>query len=225
MFCNLHRSFPGNTKGEYFPHHSGGLRVNLPVVFIPLVPIGNLCAEPLSAVALVGEHSPYLLGRITGIELIEPLPNRYQIVKAFVAVDAVSHGDIADAVILCESLHQCPHYKPVTTQPGMVLDNHGRNAALLNQFHHLLKTGAVKVRPRVAIIREEADVWKTVVLAIGPQEIPLILNTDAVSLLLVLLGEPVITSSDFGAVCGECAGDKGICKLVKLPHKNYNLLR
>ena len=219
---DLHRPQASHAKAEYLPHHLGRFLVHFPFVLVSFVAIGDLGTQPLSAVALAGEHRPYLLGGITGVKLVEQFPHRRHIVQALGAVDVVRNGDIPHPVVLCEPLHESAHQKAVAAQSGMVLDDDGRYPSPFHKVHHLPEAGAVKVRPGVAVIGEVPHIREMVFLAVFPQEIPLIDHRTAVTLQLVLLAQTVIASRDI-PLGGECAGNKFTVDCIVLPH-SFNLL-
>ena len=163
---NLHGAFSCNAQVENPFDDLGGFLVHNPFLFIHrvfLIPVGRIGAEVFPGVSFGPHNSPDFLAGISGVEVVEQITKRGEIVVPLVAVHAVIDGDIPNIALGKETLGIVAHFQIVPAHAGHILDNDGSDLSRLGQTDHLIPTRTVKGHPGNTIVDEKRGIGETVV--------------------------------------------------------------
>lgn len=103
------------------------------------------------------------LSVLLGVEVVEQIAERGEIIVPFVTVRAVIDGDILNIALGKEALGLVAHFQIVPPHAGHVLDNDGFDLSCLGQPDHFIPAWTVKRHPGNAVVDENRGIGETAV--------------------------------------------------------------
>lgn len=116
-----------------------------------------------------------------GIEVIEQVAERSEIVISSGTVHTIIYGDKADITARKDKFRITSHLQVIPAEPAHILDDKIFHQTLLYKGESLLYTGAVKICPGITVIGQDANVLKTMLLCISGEDGPLVCNAVALA--------------------------------------------
>lgn len=113
---------------------------------------------------------------VRGGHFIKNIANYGEIVISFGTVHRVIHGDEAHIVAGEDDFRKPADLQIVSAKSAHVLNNPSANQTLLHQGKPLLDTGAVEVRPGVAVVYQHPGIRETVGSGVAAEDASLICN-------------------------------------------------
>ena len=136
-----------------------------------------------------GSHnSPDFLAGIAGVEVVEQIAKRGEIIVPFITVHSVIDGDIPNIALSKETLGIVAHFQIVATHAGHILDNDSSNLPCFGQPDHLIPARTVKRHPGNAVVDEKRGIGETVVSRVLQKDFLLIGYAVALAVQRILLG-------------------------------------
>ncbi len=137
--------------------------------------------------------------------------------KLKTAIDTVIHGDIPHAVAGEEIFNQEAGLQVIPAQSGQVFRDHKVYLPALDGFQHPFQVGALHVQPRVAIVLIDCNNLPSLLFAVGFQHSPLVCDTGALPVKVIVLGKPAIDSRPEAA----CQYHVHACIFKSVHHNRY----
>ena len=202
------------------PDNGSRFLINQQMVFVLRVfpiPKGGKAAGKLAFLRFQQIRGMNLLGNVLAVHLVEDVLERRNVVVVPHGVDTVIHGDIPHAVAGKEIFNQEAGLQVIPTQSGQVFRDHKVYLPALDGFQHPFQVGALHVQPRVAIVLIDCNNLPSLLLAVGFQHSPLVCDTGALPVKVIVLGKPAIDSRP-EAACQYCVY---ACIFKSVHHNRY----
>ena len=192
------RAVPLHGHFENVPDDGCGLLIDQQMpVLIRIFPVAQRSDTPGEAAPACGNHvgRMHLLGDIPRIHLVEYVLEGCDLVALGLGVDAVVQGDVPDTMSGEEILDQVASLQIVPAQTAEVLCDDQVDPAQLDVPQEFLQTGPVHVQAGEAIVLVNLNNVPALSFADGCQKLPLVADAGALTLEIIILGEPAIDAN------------------------------
>ena len=137
-----------------------------------------------------GSHnSPDFLAGIAGVEVVEQIAKRGEIIVPFIAVHSVIDGNIPNVTFRKETFGIVADFQIVPSHAGHIFDDDGFDFSGLGQPDHFIPARPIKRHPGHSIINEKCRIGKTIIGCILQKDFLLISNAVALAVQRILLGQ------------------------------------
>ena len=123
-------------------------------------------AQMLSAVTFRPHDRAHFFTGIFGIEVIEQIAERCEIIVTLGTVHTVMNGDETNIIAWKNQFRVLSYLQIVSTEAAHILDDEGFNQSLFHKGKCFLDAGTIEVRPGITIIHENPDVDEPVFLCV-----------------------------------------------------------